>query len=103
MLPVRAACSLSPRTTSESETDATRESRGNALNPDADIHLFGQEVNPETFAICKSDLFMKSEDGRDAERHPLREHALKRPARRNHGFDYMIANPPYGKNWRLRP
>ena len=37
------------------------------VNPDADIHLFGQEVNPETFAICKSDLFMKSEDGRDAE------------------------------------
>ncbi|MGH9893945.1 MAG: type I restriction-modification system subunit M, partial [bacterium] len=31
------------------------------INPDADIHLFGQEVNPETFAVCKSDLFMKSE------------------------------------------
>jgi type I restriction enzyme M protein len=37
------------------------------LNPGADIHLFGQEVNPETFAICKSVLFMKSLDGRDAE------------------------------------
>ena len=43
------------------------ERRGEAVNPDADIHLFGQKVNPETFAICKSDLFMKSEDGRDAE------------------------------------
>ena len=43
------------------------ERRGEAVNPDADIHLFGQEVNPETFAICKSDLFMKSADGRDAE------------------------------------
>ena len=38
-----------------------------AVNPGADIHLFGQEVNPETFAICKSDLFMKSGDGRDAD------------------------------------
>jgi type I restriction enzyme M protein len=37
------------------------------LNPQGDIHLFGHEVNPETFAICKSDLFMKSLDGRDAE------------------------------------
>ena len=37
------------------------------MNPDADTHLFGQEVNPETFGICKSDLFMKSADGRDAE------------------------------------
>lgn len=71
---------------------------GPPINPRADIHLFGQEVNPETFAVCKSDLFMKSEDGRDAEnvlfgstlRHDL--HA------RN--FDYMIANPPYGKNWK---
>ena len=38
-----------------------------AVNPGADIHLFGQEVNPETFASCKFDLFMKSEDGRDAD------------------------------------
>ena len=38
------------------------------VNPDADIHLFGQEVNPETFAICNSDFFMKSRDGRDAKR-----------------------------------
>jgi type I restriction enzyme M protein len=37
------------------------------INPKADVHLFGQEVNPETFAVCKSDLFMKSADGRDAE------------------------------------
>ena len=58
------------------------ERRGAAVNPDADTHLFGQEVNPETFAICKSDLFMKSEDGRDAENIPLREHPLERPARR---------------------
>src|SRR6266536_6544974 len=38
------------------------------INSQADIHLFGQEVNPETFAVCKSDLFMKSKKGEDAER-----------------------------------
>ena len=76
------------------------ESRGNALNPSADIHLFGQEVNPETFAICKSDLFMKSEDGGDAER-ILFGSTLSNDRHAGTRFDYMIANPPYGKNWRL--
>ena len=33
------------------------------INPRADVHLFGQEVNPETYAVCKSDLYMKSADG----------------------------------------
>jgi len=37
------------------------------VNPKADVRLYGQEVNPETFAICKSDLFIKSADGRDAD------------------------------------
>ena len=41
---------------------------GSAVNPEVDIHLFSQEVNLETFGICKSDLFMKSEDSRDADR-----------------------------------
>ena len=48
----------------------------------ADTHLFGQEVNPETFAISKADLFMKSEDGRDAENVLFGRHAFERPARR---------------------
>ncbi len=72
---------------------------GDPVNPDADIHLFGQEVNPETFAICKSDLFMKSEDGRDAER-ILFGSTLSNDRHADAGFDYMIANPPYGKDWK---
>src|SRR3990172_7628075 len=39
-----------------------------AINKDAEIHLFGQEVNPETWAVSKSDLFMKYPTGRDAEK-----------------------------------
>ena len=72
---------------------------GAAVNPDADIHLFGQEVNPETFAICKSDLFMKSEDGRDAE-NILFGSTLSNDRHASTTFDYMIANPPYGKDWK---
>ena len=69
------------------------------MNPEADIHLFGQEVNPETFAICKSDLFMKSKDGRDAKR-VLFGSTLSNDRHAGTGFDYMIANPPYGKDWK---
>ena len=72
---------------------------GDAVNRDADVHLFGQEVNPETFAICKSDLFMKSEDGRDAKR-VLFGSTLSNDRRAGTAFDYMIANPPYGKDWK---
>ena len=70
-----------------------------AVNPGADIHLFGQEVNPETFAICKSDLFMKSEDGRDAE-NVVFGSTLSNDRHAGAAFDYMIANPPYGKDWK---
>src|SRR5574341_1686507 len=69
------------------------------INPEADIHLFGQEVNPETFAVCKSDLFMKSEDGRDAE-NVLFGSTLSNARHVGREFDYLIANPPYGKDWK---
>ena len=72
---------------------------GGAVNLDADIHLFGQEVNPETYAICKSDLFMKSEDGRDAE-NVLFGSTLSNDRHTSATFDYMISNPPYGKDWK---
>jgi len=68
-------------------------------NPKADVHLFGQEVNPETFAVCKSDLFMKSADGKDAE-HVLFGSTLSEDRHAARRFDYLIANPPYGKDWK---
>ncbi len=69
------------------------------LNPTADVFLFGQEVNPETFAICKADLFIKSEDGKDAE-NILYGSTLSHDRHQGQLFDYMIANPPYGKDWK---
>jgi len=69
------------------------------INPDADIHLFGQEVNPETWAVCKSDLFMKDPTGRDADNIAYGS-VLSNDKHAGRGFDYMIANPPYGKDWK---
>jgi type I restriction enzyme M protein len=68
------------------------------INENAEAHLFGQEVNPETFAICKSDLYMKSADGRDAE-NILFGSTLAEDKHADKRFDYLLANPPYGKDW----
>ncbi len=69
------------------------------VNAAADIHLFGQEVNPETWAVSKSDLYMKSEDGRDAEKIAFGS-TLSNDRHAGRGFDYLITNPPYGKDWK---
>jgi len=70
-----------------------------AINPDAEIHLFGQEVNPETWAVSKSDLFMKDPTGRDADNIAYGS-TLSNDRHSGQTFDYLIANPPYGKDWK---
>jgi len=70
------------------------------FNPTADIHLFGQEVNPETYAVCKSDLYIKSADGRDAENVKFGS-TLSNEGHAGQRFDYQLANPPYGKDWKM--
>ncbi len=62
------------------------------------IHLFGQEVNAETFAITKADLLLKGE-GEEAENftHASTLSQDGFPSRR---FDFMLSNPPYGKSWK---
>ncbi len=69
------------------------------INPKLDIYLYGQEVNPETFAVCKSDLYMKSADGRDAENIAFAS-TLSKDTHPTEQFDYQLANPPYGKEWK---
>ena len=69
------------------------------INPEAEIHLFGQEVNPETWAVSKSDLFMKDPTGRDADRIAFGS-TLSNDRHAGTQFDYLIANPPYGKDWK---
>jgi len=64
-------------------------------------HLYGQEINAETYAICKADLLLKGEgDAADnivggPEHSTLSNDAF--PARE---FDFMLSNPPYGKSWK---
>jgi type I restriction enzyme M protein len=66
------------------------------LNPEARLEVFGQEINPESYAICKSDMLIKGQnpanikfgntftvDGLESEK-----------------FDYMLSNPPFGVEWR---
>src|SRR5207244_1168522 len=69
------------------------------INSNADIHLFGQEVNPETWAVSKSDLFMKDPTGRDADNIAFGS-TLSNDRHASNNFDYLIANPPYGKDWK---
>src|SRR5436309_3621298 len=69
------------------------------INKDAEIHLFGQEVNPETWAVSKSDLFMKDPAGRDADNIAYGS-TLSSDNHAGNTFDYLIANPPYGKDWK---
>jgi type I restriction enzyme M protein len=70
------------------------------INAGAKTALYGQEVNPETFAVCKSDLYMKSADGRDAENIKFGS-TLSHDQHEQMRFDYLLANPPYGKEWKL--
>jgi type I restriction enzyme M protein len=69
------------------------------INAEAEIHLFGQEVNPETWAVSKSDLFIKEPKGRDADNIAFGS-VLSNDKHAGRTFDYLIANPPYGKDWK---
>jgi type I restriction enzyme M protein len=68
-------------------------------NPEAQVHLFGQESQPKTWATSKADLLMSTADGRDADNIAFGS-VLDRDAFSTRHFDYIIANPPYGKDWK---
>ena len=63
------------------------------------IHLFGQEINPETYAICKADMLLKG-DGEEAE-HIAFGSTLSADGNPTRQFDFMLSNPPYGKSWKV--
>lgn len=62
------------------------------------IHLFGQEINSETYAICKADMLLKG-DGEEAE-HIAYGSTLSLDGNPSRQFDFMLSNPPYGKSWK---
>lgn len=65
-------------------------------NPDIDVVLYGQEINDEIYAICKADMLMKGEDA-DNIKGPFS--TLSNDKLKDNKFDYMISNPPYGRDW----
>lgn len=65
-------------------------------NPDMDVVLYGQEINDEIYAICKADMLMK---GEDAENIKGPSSTLSNDQLKDNKFDYMISNPPYGRDW----
>ncbi len=67
------------------------------INPKATFHLYGQEVNPETFAICKADMLIKEEDPDKI----AFGSTLSNDGFPNLQFDFMLSNPPYGKTWKI--
>ncbi|MFH9492223.1 N-6 DNA methylase [Streptomyces halstedii] len=67
-----------------------------AGNPDAKLGLYGQEYNPQSYAICKSDLLAKGHDATNiAFGNTLTDDAFERRQ-----FDYCMSNPPYGVDWK---
>jgi len=66
------------------------------LNPDADLKVFGQEINSESFAICKSDMLIKGQNPSNIKfGNTFTVDGLKEEE-----FDYMLSNPPFGVDWK---
>lgn len=66
------------------------------LNPDASLHVFGQELNPESYAICKSDMMLKGQDPS----HIHYGNSFTADGLPNDKFDYFLSNPPFGVEWK---
>jgi type I restriction enzyme M protein len=65
---------------------------------DVSIYLFGQEINPETYAITCADMLLKGE-GKEVE-HIAYGSTLSEDQFSDKDFDFMLSNPPYGKSWK---
>jgi type I restriction enzyme M protein len=84
-------------TVAEERLQAIAQSRGKRVI----THLYGQEINPETYAICKADMLLKGE-GENAEHivGGAEWSTLSHDAYPAREFDFMLSNPPYGKSWK---
>lgn len=66
------------------------------LNPDAKLEVFGQEINPESYAICKSDMLIKGQNPANIKF----GNSFTQDGLENETFDYMLSNPPFGVEWK---
>ncbi|MET9039050.1 type I restriction-modification system subunit M [Streptomyces mirabilis] len=67
-----------------------------ALNPDATVEVYGQELNPESWAICRSDLMIKGQDPENIRF----GNSFSDDGHARRTFDYILANPPFGVEWK---
>ncbi|MGA3525748.1 type I restriction-modification system subunit M [Melissospora conviva] len=67
-----------------------------AHNPNATVQVFGQELNPESWAICRSDMMIKGQDPENIKF----GNSFSDDGHRNGQFDYLLANPPFGVEWK---
>ena len=68
----------------------------NELNPDARLELFGQELNPESYAICKSDMLIKGQNPHNIKK----GNSISDDQLSSFTSDYQITNPPFGVKWK---
>src|SRR3990170_5617444 len=66
------------------------------LNPGARLELFGQEINPESYAICKSDMLIKGQNPANIKF----GNSFSQDGLEDEKFDYMLSNPPFGVDWK---
>ena len=66
------------------------------LNPDARLEVFGEEVNAETYAVCRSDMMLKGQDAS----HIVYGNSFTQDGFEGERFDYLLANPPFGVEWK---
>ncbi|MFF3854142.1 N-6 DNA methylase [Micromonospora sp. NPDC002575] len=66
------------------------------LNPSATVTVFGQELNPESWAICRSDMMIKGQDPENIKF----GNSFSDDRHRGQRFDYLLANPPFGVEWK---
>jgi type I restriction enzyme M protein len=72
------------------------EDRLRELNPQGRLEVFGQELNDETYAICRSDMMLKGQDAS----HIAYGNSFSEDHLEGQRFDYLLANPPFGVEWR---
>jgi type I restriction enzyme M protein len=68
----------------------------NALNPNARLEVFGQELNPESYAICKSDMIIKGQNPANM----VFGNSFSADGLPSERFDYLLSNPPFGVEWK---
>jgi type I restriction enzyme M protein len=67
-----------------------------SMNPQAKLAMHGQELNPESYAICKADMLVKGQDVGNI----VLGNTLSADGHANKKFDYMLSNPPFGVEWK---